>query len=143
MITTKLKQYCRDNFEKIENYDLAINDKENVWEIHHKLELTLDGNLAHSKSDLIRLNMYYNRPYYELILLTQADHARLHGKVNVKNLNNSNIDKSGSNNSHYQKCNSTFGKKYLEHFGYSKCDNIEQYYKERNYYNFHKKCSWE
>ena len=90
MITTKLKQYCRDNFEKIENYDLAINDKENV-----------------------------------------------------KNLNNSNIDKSGSNNSRYQKCNSTFGKKYLEHFGYSKCDNIEQYYKERNYYNFHKKCSWE
>ena len=69
---------CRDNISKIENYDEAINDTTQTWVIHHRLELTLDGEHAYTKDDLVRMNMYYNRPYYELIFLIPAEHRRLH-----------------------------------------------------------------
>lgn len=72
--------YCKDEISLIENYDKAVTDKE-VWIIHHRLELTLEGEFAHSKSDLIRLGMYYNRPYFELIFLRKGEHMTLHNKV--------------------------------------------------------------
>lgn len=142
MISKNTKLYCKDDYTKIENYELAVNDKVNTWEIHHKLELTINGEYAHSKLELIRLNMYYNRPYYELIYLTTSEHAKLHGKINDISplLKTKNF---GKKNGKYQKCTSEFGKKYLEHFGYSKSVNYKQYYDERNYYKKNGKCSWE
>lgn len=79
MINEKaLKIYCRDDLSKIENYDKAIADKTNRWDLHHRLELTLDGEFALSAAQLKMHDMYYNRPYYELIFLTHAEHRRLH-----------------------------------------------------------------
>ena len=66
--------------EKIENYAEAVADKENKWVIHHRLELTLDGDFAVFKKDLIRMGMYYHRPYYELIFMKDSDHKKMHRK---------------------------------------------------------------
>lgn len=73
-------EYCRDDISKIENYDKAIADDTQTWHIHHRLELTLDGEFALTTEQLKMHDMYYNRPYYELIFLTPAEHMRLHTK---------------------------------------------------------------
>ena len=81
MINEKLaKKYCRDEISKIENYEEAVNDKTQTWELHHRLELTLDGEFALSVADLKMHDMYYKRPYYELIFLTPAEHRSIHQK---------------------------------------------------------------
>lgn len=82
-------KFCKDDISKIENYEQALNDTTQTWDCHHRLELTLDGEFAHSREDLIRLGMYCNRPYFELIFLTRSEHLRLHHK--------------GKNNSFYGK----------------------------------------
>jgi hypothetical protein len=78
MISKHIKEYCKDDLSKIENYDKAVDDTEHLWVCHHRLELTLDGEFAHSKKELIRMNIYYHRPYFELIFMKDADHRRLH-----------------------------------------------------------------
>ena len=78
------KDKCKDDISKIENYEQAVNDKENMWECHHRLELTLEGEYAHSEKDLIRMGMYYKRPYFELIFLEIHDHHRLHDEANLR-----------------------------------------------------------
>lgn len=72
------QKYCKDDISKIENYDKAFADPAQTWVIHHRLEMTLDGEFAHTPEDLKRMDMYYNRPYFELIFLTKAEHRRLH-----------------------------------------------------------------
>lgn len=80
MINEKaVKIYCRDDISKIENYEKAIADTTQTWDLHHRLELTLDGEFALSREQLKMHDMYYKRPYYELIFLTHAEHRRLHG----------------------------------------------------------------
>ena len=74
------KKYCRDDLSKIENYEKAIADTTQTWDLHHRLELTLDGEFALSQEQLKMHDMYYNRPYYELIFLTHAEHNILHKK---------------------------------------------------------------
>lgn len=82
MICSKqIKKYCKD-YTKIENYEKAISDTENVWECHHRLE-THNSNGERRLIDLTReelyaLNMYYNRPAEELIFLTVKEHQNLH-----------------------------------------------------------------
>ena len=72
-------RYCRKNEEHlIENYELAKADNFVNWDLHHRLELTLDDKYAHSRDELKRLGMYYNRPYFELIYIKHSDHRRLH-----------------------------------------------------------------
>ena len=73
-------KFCRDEISKIENYEKAITDTTQTWHLHHRLELTLEGEFAHTRDDLIRLGMYYRRPYFELIFLTHSEHRRLHMK---------------------------------------------------------------
>ena len=81
MINEKaVKIYCRDDLSKIENYEKAAADTTQTWVIHHRFELTLDGEFALNAAQLKMHDMYYNRPYYELIFLTRAEHARLHRK---------------------------------------------------------------
>lgn len=79
--TRKAQKFCKDDISKIENYELAKNDPNETWDLHHRLELTLDGEFAHSREELKRLDMYYNRPYFELIFLTRGEHRRLHSKA--------------------------------------------------------------
>ena len=76
---SKVSRFCRDDIKLIENYDEAVNDTENVWVCHHRLELTMDGEFANSTKDLIRYGMYYKRPYFELIFLPRSEHKRIHG----------------------------------------------------------------
>lgn len=75
--------YCKCDISKIENYDKAIADLTHTWHLHHRLEFTLDGEFAHTKADLIRLGMYYNRPYFELIFLPRSEHLSMHSKGKV------------------------------------------------------------
>lgn len=122
---------------KIENYYKAIADETQTWECHHRLELTLEGEFAHSYKDLERMGMYYNRPYFELIFLTRADHNKLHGEARSEEYKQNYTKSRG-------KPYSEFGKKYYDHFGYSKSENVEQYGREKYWYLTHnKKCSWE
>lgn len=79
-MTYTQQQYCKDDISKIENYELAKADNFKGWHIHHRLELTLDGEFAHTVEDLKRMGMYYNRPYFELIFLTKSEHQRIHAK---------------------------------------------------------------
>lgn len=75
----RMHRYCRaGEYELIENYELAKADNFKDWCIHHRLELTLNGEYAHSTEELKRMNMYYNRPYFELIFLTRKEHNKLH-----------------------------------------------------------------
>lgn len=75
----KRNVYWRENERHlIENYDEASKDNFKGWVCHHRLELTLDGELALTPQELIRHNMYYNRPYFELIYLRRSEHAKLH-----------------------------------------------------------------
>lgn len=67
-----IKRFCKDDISLIENYDKAIIDKTQVWHCHHRRETIF------SKSDLIEIGEYYNRPACELIFLTPTDHHRLH-----------------------------------------------------------------
>lgn len=73
------KSYCKD-YEKIENYELAMNDKTQVWDCHHRNER------FYSASELKKLGLYYNCPPCELIFLTKKEHrAQPHkGKKNRK-----------------------------------------------------------
>ena len=73
MISEKrAKSYCKDDISLIENYDKAVSDTTQLWHCHHRREIIF------SKSDLIEIGEYYNRPACELIFLTPTDHRRLH-----------------------------------------------------------------
>lgn len=61
-IKTRKKCYC-DTPELIENYDLAISDKENMWHLHHKLEAFF------TQSELIKMDKYYHREPRELVFV--------------------------------------------------------------------------
>lgn len=86
-IRKRLKRYCR-NYTEIENYDKAAKDDFHGWVCHHRLELTLDGELANTPEKLIRLGVYYNRPAFELIFLTRKQHQIIHNKGNKNNFTN-------------------------------------------------------
>lgn len=76
---TKLRKYCND-FHKIENYESAQRDNFKGWVLHHRLEISLDGQEVHTPATLERLNMYWHRPYFELIFMKRGDHIILHNK---------------------------------------------------------------
>ena len=94
MINRKtVRSYCKDDISKIENYEQAINDTKR-WVCHHRLELSIDGEQVHTPESLIRLGMYFKRPYFELIFMPQVEHIRLH-----QNAHNSFKDKQHSKES--------------------------------------------
>lgn len=109
------KSYCKDDISKIENYDKAIADTTQPWHCHHRLELTLDGEFALSRADLIRLNMYYNRPYFELIFLTNCEHHRLHGvSISDETRQKLSAAQKGENNPMYGKPGTNLGKTFSD-----------------------------
>lgn len=75
-----VRRFCKDDITKIENYELAMADLEHTWCCHHRLEVTISGEYAHTVEDLKRMDMYYHRPYYELIFLTREEHMSIHMK---------------------------------------------------------------
>ena len=68
----------------IENYELAAQDNFKGWDIHHRLELHPDGSVRFMKENLIKHDLYNNRPPSELIWLRCSEHRQMHGKT--KNL---------------------------------------------------------
>lgn len=67
-----LEKYCKD-YTKIENYEEALSSPIR-YDLHHRLEISE----MQSRSDLIFLHLYYNRPPEELIFLSHGEHIRLH-----------------------------------------------------------------
>ena len=69
-----VKKYCKEELSKIENYDKAITDTTQVWDVHHRTEIWWNC----TAQDLIDNECYYNRKACELIFLTHAEHTKLH-----------------------------------------------------------------
>lgn len=151
----KTLEKCRkDEIHKIENYEQAINDKTQTWHCHHRLELTLDGEFAHTSKELERFGMYSHRPYFELIFLTEHDHKSLHGVD--KALSQQTKDKLKEQRKKQRpgmkgilpyntgKPSSEFGIKFHEHYGITHKDDPHLYSIEHGYWRHHNhKCSWE
>ena len=131
-----IRQYCKE-YTQIENYDKAKADNFIGWSCHHKLEIHSD--YKNSMLDLIMMNLYYNRPPEELIFIKTTEHRIMHNKV--RKLSYSIKSKIGA--SRKGKYTSEFGKKFIEHFGFARKDDPILYGKERGYYAYHGKCSWE
>ncbi len=79
-----LKKYC-DEIEKVENYDLAKADNFKGWVVHHRLEISVNGEEVITPAELDRLGMYYHRPYFELIFMRRKEHAAMHDLANPRN----------------------------------------------------------
>lgn len=69
-----VKRYCKEEPSKIENYDKAIADTDQMWHLHHRRET------IYTRKGLIEIGEYYHRPAAELIFLTKAEHTRIHSK---------------------------------------------------------------
>ena len=72
-------KFCCEDPSLIENYYEAINDKEQTWHCHHKLEI--QENKIYSAHELINLGLYWHRPAKELIFLTSHEHHKIHFSV--------------------------------------------------------------
>ena len=79
MISKNVYAYCKEDISLIENYDLAVNDQKQTWHCHHRLET----DLLLTTEELKSLNLYFNRPANELILLTLSEHSRIHALVST------------------------------------------------------------
>ena len=74
--------YCKD-YKLIENYDKAINDKEYVWDLHHRDEIRElpSGMVALRSIEYLKLwGLYYHRPADELIFIRNDKHISMHSK---------------------------------------------------------------
>ena len=69
-----VKLYCSEDLSLIENYNEAINDKEQIWHCHHRLETEL----GLSQQELIDSNRYYKVEAKYLIFLIEKEHLTLH-----------------------------------------------------------------
>ena len=74
MISIMTKYLCKEDVSLIENYEAAINDNTQIWDCHHRNEITMNK----TKDELKALHLYYDRPASELIFLTRSDHCKLH-----------------------------------------------------------------
>ena len=84
--------FCRTP-ELIENYELAIADKDHIWDCHHRKEE------FYSQQELVARGEYFDRPPEELIFLLHGKHTNLHQKGKIvtdttrKKLSNANKGK--------------------------------------------------
>src|SRR5574344_990337 len=86
---TRAAEFCTEP-DKIEVTEKALslyksakseNELKGKLICHHRLALTLDGEQVHQIADLKRLGMYYNRPYFEVIIMTNTEHTIVHNKA--------------------------------------------------------------
>ena len=83
------KRFCKDDISKIENYDKAVADTTQTWDLHHRDEVKVlpsGMEVRRSKEELIENGRYWACPANELIFLTHSEHLRLH-KQGVKGEN--------------------------------------------------------
>lgn len=147
----KAKRYCKEDISKIENYEQAVNDTTQVWDLHHRTAIWWNC----SKKDLIENECYYHRKACELIFLTHAEHIRLHNmhmlaatrrkkSESLKGKNKGRIYseeiRRKMSDSHIT---SVFGKAFKEQYGITRKDDIKLYRKEYSFYKRHSKFSWE
>ena len=71
---SRVKKYCKEELSKIENYDKAVADTTQIWDLHHRTEIWWNC----TAQELIDNECYYNRKACELIFLTPKEHKRLH-----------------------------------------------------------------
>lgn len=72
----RLKKYCREPIENIKGYREAVESEDSGYLCHHINELTF------IKAELKKMNMYFNRPASELVIMTRAEHKAWHDKWN-------------------------------------------------------------
>lgn len=68
-----LRKVCK-NYEQVENYNKAVADEYNLWDLHHRREMSE----MKSKQQLIDEGKYYNVQSVDLIFLLHSEHAKLH-----------------------------------------------------------------
>lgn len=73
----KAKRYCGEELSAIENYEQAVNDKTQTWDVHHRAEILPCG--TYSIKDLKDHGLYYKQPASSLVFMTHDEHLRLHG----------------------------------------------------------------
>lgn len=86
---TRAAEFCNepDKIEVTEKalslYNSAKSEKELKRKLicHHRLAITLYGEQVHKTEDLNRFGMYYNRPYFELLIMTNSEHTTLHNNA--------------------------------------------------------------
>ena len=78
----KIRQFCKDPLDQIENWDKAIADDTQLWDCHHRLEIEL----GMTRQELMDAGLYLDRPASELIMLTHSEHAALHSLHDGKTL---------------------------------------------------------
>lgn len=79
--TNKLRLYCRDCIESVENYDKAVADKDNLWVCHHRDEIrTLPSGMVvvRTSDDLMEMGRYWRCPANELIFMLEKEHMAMH-----------------------------------------------------------------
>ena len=74
------KEFCSGDITEIENYEVAVNDKNETWDVHHRLELHPDNSTRFTREDLKRLDLYYNVEPEMLIFLKRKEHLQMHKK---------------------------------------------------------------
>ena len=86
----RIERYCCGDISQIENYNDAINDKNKIWDCHHRLEThDSDGKrrmIDLKVEELIALGVYYERPSNELIFLTKSEHHSIHIEHNFEEM---------------------------------------------------------
>ena len=70
------KRFCCEDISNIENYDKAIADNTQTWDLHHRKEIAEHK----TRKQLIEEDLYFNRPTDELIFLTKSEHQQLHNR---------------------------------------------------------------
>lgn len=77
MISKNSIVYCKD-LSKIENYQQAISELYQKYELHHRLEIMPFSGKRVDKYYLINQGMYYDVQPEALIFLTVTEHRKLH-----------------------------------------------------------------
>lgn len=79
MISEKYaNSYCSEDISNIENYELAIADDSQCWDLHHRMEIHED--YINTREELKLMNIYYDRPASELIFIPHSEHISMHCK---------------------------------------------------------------
>ena len=134
----RAKKYCCEDISLIENYEQAKLDNFEGWVCHHKLEIHSD--YRNKAKDLKKMRLYYKRPACELIFLKWGEHSEQHQTGRKR----PDIVERNKKYTTKGQIRSEFGKKYFEHFGIKRLDNVNQYKTEWQYWNTHNhKCRWE
>ena len=110
------KKYCKEDITLIKNYAEAVADKTKTWICHH---INGEPFTGFCKKDLIKMNMYNNRPASELMFVTRSEHRTIHGKDTTlpvetkKKMSESRKGKHHSNETRKKICESCKGNKSL------------------------------